>query len=156
MTTTHEYTPGVKLNTDLNRYVNLKLAALGQPPSVVTAEPEFMALAAPLVRNHFEKDQLFGWPLCPADERIQTFLDSYLSDVCPEGVARLPRRHPFVGRTHGEEVAVARGLRQELLPRRRLSRGPQNQNRIPATSRVSSTVSPSARVKSAVSPKRRS
>lgn len=104
MTTTHEYIPGVKPNTDLNRYVNLKLAALGQPPSVVTAEPEFMALAAPLVRNHFEKDQLFGWPLCPADERIQTFLDSYLSDACPEGVARLPRRslvldRPGVART---------------------------------------------------------
>jgi len=89
---------------ELNRYVNLKLAALGQPPSLATAEPEFMALAAPLVRNHFEKDELFGWPLCPVDQRIQAFLDSYLSDVCPEGVARLPQRslvldRPGLGKT---------------------------------------------------------
>jgi len=92
MSTTREYTPGVIPRTELSRYVNLKLAALGQPASLATAEPEFMALAAPLVRNHFEKDELFGWPLCPADKRIQAFLDSYLSDVCPEGAARLPKR----------------------------------------------------------------
>src|SRR6478609_10785884 len=92
MTNTHEYTSGVTARAELNRYVNLKLAALGQPPSLATAEPEFMALAAPLVRNHFEKDELFGWPLCPVDRRIQTFLDSYLSDVCPDGAARLPHR----------------------------------------------------------------
>ena len=92
MSTTHQYTSGVIQHTELNRYVNLKLAALGQPPSSATVEPEFMALAAPLVRNHFEKDERFGWPLCPADQRIQAFLDAYLSEVCPEGVARLPRR----------------------------------------------------------------
>src|SRR6478609_1530303 len=92
MSNTHEYTSGVINRTDVNRYVNLKLAALGQPPSAVTADPEFMALAAPLVRNHFEKDELYGWPLCPIDQRIQAFLDSYLSDVCPDGAARLPRR----------------------------------------------------------------
>ncbi|HET7541248.1 MAG TPA: hypothetical protein VFK05_15325 [Polyangiaceae bacterium] len=78
--------------TEHHGYVNLKLAALGQPPSVATVETEFMALAAPLVRNYFEKDELFGWPQCAADQRIQTFLDSYLSDVCPEGVPRLPKR----------------------------------------------------------------
>ena len=78
--------------TELNRYVNLKLAALGEPPSLATVEPDFMALAAPLVRNHFEKDELFGWPLCPVDQRIQSFLDAYLSDVSPEGAPRLPRR----------------------------------------------------------------
>ena len=92
MTNTYEYTSGVTASAELNRYVNLKLAALGQPPSLATAEPEFMALAAPLVRNHFEKDELFGWPLCPVDRRIQAFLDSYLRDVCPDGAARLPQR----------------------------------------------------------------
>ncbi|HEY3252312.1 MAG TPA: hypothetical protein VGJ91_00100 [Polyangiaceae bacterium] len=92
MSTTYEYTSRVIQRAELNRYVNLKLAALGQPPSLATAEPEFMALAAPLVRNHFEKDELFGWPLCAVDQRIQAFLDSYLSDARGEGVARLPRR----------------------------------------------------------------
>lgn len=92
MATTNEYSSGATKRTELNRYVNLKLAALGQPPSLATTEAEFMALAAPLVRNHFEKDELFGWPLCPVDQRIQAFLDSYLNDVCPNGAARLPRR----------------------------------------------------------------
>ena len=92
MSTTHQYASGVIQCIELDRYVNLKLAALGQPPSSATVEPEFMALAAPLVRNHFEKDERFGWPLCPVDQRIQAFLDSYLSDVCPEGVARVPQR----------------------------------------------------------------
>jgi hypothetical protein len=92
MSNTPEYTSGVIPHAELNRYVNLKLAALGEPPSLATVEPEFMALAAPLVRNHFEKDELFGWPLCAVDQRIQAFLDSYLGDVCPNGIARLPRR----------------------------------------------------------------
>lgn len=78
--------------TEQHRYVNLKLAALGQPVSVVTAEADFMALAGPLVRNHFEKDERFGWPLCAVDTRIQSFLDSYLRDVCPEGAPLIPRR----------------------------------------------------------------
>src|SRR6187399_3028075 len=104
MSTTHQYASGVIQCIELDRYVNLKLAALGQPASVATAEPEFMALAAPLVRNHFEKDERFGWPLCPVDQRIQAFLDSYLSDVSPEGVARLPQRslvldRPGLGKT---------------------------------------------------------
>jgi phosphoenolpyruvate carboxykinase (diphosphate) len=45
-----------------------------------------------------------GWPLCPVDARIQTFLDEYLGDVCPEGAPRLPARtfvldRPGLGRT---------------------------------------------------------
>jgi phosphoenolpyruvate carboxykinase (diphosphate) len=53
---------------ELVRYINLKLAALGQPTSRGTADPAFGA----------------------ADARIQAFLDSYLRDVCPGGAARLP------------------------------------------------------------------
>jgi hypothetical protein len=33
---------------------------------------------------------LLGDRLCPADTRIQQFLDAYLKDVCPGGAARLP------------------------------------------------------------------
>lgn len=80
------------LDRDLVRYVNLKLAALGEPTSDATREPEFMELAAPLLRNHLEKDQLLGWPLSPVDARIQAFLDAYLADVAPGGAPRLPAR----------------------------------------------------------------
>ncbi|HTT72160.1 MAG TPA: hypothetical protein VMG32_13130 [Anaeromyxobacteraceae bacterium] len=80
------------LEADLVRYVNLKLAALGEPVSRATVEPAFMELAGPLLRNHYQKDQLLGWPLCPVDVRIQAFLDGYLKGACPGGVPRLPER----------------------------------------------------------------
>jgi hypothetical protein len=43
-----------------------------------------------LLRNYHQKDQLLGNRLSPADTRIQSFLDSYLKNICPEGAARLP------------------------------------------------------------------
>ena len=77
-------------NLELIRYINLKLAALGQPTSRSTADPEFLEIAGPLLRNYQQKDQLLGNRLCPADTRIQSFLDSYLRDVSPHGAARPP------------------------------------------------------------------
>src|SRR5580698_1678876 len=74
------------------RYINLKLAALGQPVSQVTADPYFLELAGPLLRNYHQKDQFLGGRLCPADARIQTFLDSYFTGF---DLPRLPS-HPFV------------------------------------------------------------
>src|SRR4051794_8302524 len=71
-------------------YINLKLAALGQPVNGRTLDPYFLELTGPLLRNHYQKNRLLGDLLCPADTRIQMFLDSYLADVCPEGAPRLP------------------------------------------------------------------
>ena len=70
-------------NDELYRYINLKLAALGQPTSSATADPEFLELARPLLRNYHQKDQLLGGRLCPADLRVQEFLDSYLGAPAP-------------------------------------------------------------------------
>ncbi len=75
---------------ELVRYINLKLAALGQPTSRLTADPEFLEIAGPLLRNYYQKDHLLGNRLCPADTRIQTFLGTFLGDVCPAGPAPLP------------------------------------------------------------------
>jgi phosphoenolpyruvate carboxykinase (diphosphate) len=75
---------------DLVRYINLKLAALGQPANPGTGDPAFLELAGPLLRNIYQKDQLLGDRLCPADSRIQGFLDTMLAPVCPDGVPRLP------------------------------------------------------------------
>lgn len=77
---------------ELVRYINLKLAAMGQPISATTADPYFLELARPLLRNYQAKDRLLAGSLCAADARIQSFLDSYLHDVCPAGVPRLPAR----------------------------------------------------------------
>jgi phosphoenolpyruvate carboxykinase (diphosphate) len=75
---------------ELLRYINLKLAAIGQPTSQSTAEPEFLKIAAPLLRNYYQKDRLLGDRLCPVDGRIQAFLDEFLIGV--GGAPRLPSR----------------------------------------------------------------
>ena len=77
---------------ELIRYLNLKLVSLGQPTSQSTADAYSLEVAGPLLRNHYQKDLLLGDMLCPADTRIQDFLDGYLSDVCPSGAARVPSR----------------------------------------------------------------
>jgi hypothetical protein len=82
--------PPRRRNDELDRYINLKLAALGQPSSRSTAGADFLEIARPLLRNYLQKDYLLGNRLCPADARIQAFVDAYLSDVSPGGAARLP------------------------------------------------------------------
>jgi hypothetical protein len=77
-------------DAELVRYINLKLAALGQPTSQSTADPEFIEIAGPLLRNYYQKNQLLRGRLCPADARIQAFLDDYLGGVPTEGAPRLP------------------------------------------------------------------
>ncbi len=77
-------------NEELVRYINLKLAALGKPISHSTAEPEFLELAGPLLRNYYRKGQLLGDRLCPADGRIQEFLNDYLAGVDIKPIPRLP------------------------------------------------------------------
>ena len=71
------------------RYIDLKLAALGHPTSRNSGS-EFLEMARPLLRNYHQKDLMLGNPLCPADQRIQNFLDDYLKDVCPRGAAHIP------------------------------------------------------------------
>lgn len=80
---------GIERTQELVRYINLKLSALGQPVSEATAEPYFLELAGPLLRNYRQRDLLLGEFLCPADRRIQEFLDSYLGK---EETPRLPWR----------------------------------------------------------------
>jgi hypothetical protein len=74
---------------DLIRYLELKLAALGQPIGTASADPYFLELAGPLLRSYHQKDQLLGDRLCPVDARVQAFLDSYLADL-GQPVPRLP------------------------------------------------------------------
>jgi hypothetical protein len=83
-------TPQSALELDLVQYLHLKLAALGQPAARNSADARFLQIARPLLRNHYEKERLLGKYLCPADTRIQSFLDAYLADCCPDGAPRLP------------------------------------------------------------------
>ena len=80
----------LKRDEELDRYINLKLAAMGQPVNHNAAGSDFLEIAGPLLRNYYQKDRQLGDWLCASDSRIQDFLDAYLSDVCPQGAARLP------------------------------------------------------------------
>ena len=57
----------------LDRYISLKLAALGQSTPRTASDPDFLQLAGPLLRNIHQKDQLLRGLLCPVDARIQGF-----------------------------------------------------------------------------------
>ena len=81
-------TPGViQRDVELVRYIYLKLAALGHPIERSPGDLEFLEIVQPLLRNYHQKDQLLGGRLCPADTRIQAFVDAYLADICPRGAA---------------------------------------------------------------------
>jgi hypothetical protein len=76
--------------TELVRYIRLKLAACGQPAGTETSDTDFLEIARPLLRNYHQKSLMLGDHLCPVDQRIQSFLDRYLAEVSPGGAARLP------------------------------------------------------------------
>jgi hypothetical protein len=84
------------LNSTLNHpsahlipYINVKLALLGFQPANASDSAEFADIISTLVAQYREKERLLANHLCPADQRIQTFLYDYLDDV---PVTKLPLR----------------------------------------------------------------
>lgn len=82
---------------EMIEYINLQLAALGQPVFHDTEESEnkladtkFMELTKDLVSSYREKTRLLGQHLCPVDQRIQDFIDDYLKDVKTPDMCKLP------------------------------------------------------------------
>ena len=74
-------------NDELIRYINLKLVALGQPSSHGTTDPYFLEIAGPLLRNYYQKDQLLGNRLCPADS-ADSAVSGRVSQRCVSRAAR--------------------------------------------------------------------
>ena len=73
---------------DLIQYINLQLASLGQPvyhddsdAKTKYANDKFIGLTEGLISSFREKSRLLGNQLCPADQRIQNFINDYLKDV---------------------------------------------------------------------------
>ena len=89
---THKHTFR-KRDEELDRYINLKLAALGQPVSRSTAGCGLSGNRRTAAAQLLPEGPAAGQPAVPSDSRIQDFLDAYLSDVCPQGAARLPGQH---------------------------------------------------------------
>ncbi len=78
-----------QLPAHLIAHINVKLALIGCQPVPMKGDKEFVEIAAAMAAQSREKDRLLGQHLCPADQRIQTFLYDYLQDVA---VPKLPAR----------------------------------------------------------------
>lgn len=71
-------------------HINLLLAATGQPVCESVDTADFINTTRDLLDSYREKSHLLAEYLCPADMRIQNFLDEYLQDTVPNAVPRLP------------------------------------------------------------------
>ena len=68
-------------SSHLIAHINVKLALIGCPPVAMEGNTEFAQIVSAMAQQSREKDRLLGNYLCPADQRIQTFLYDYLQDV---------------------------------------------------------------------------
>lgn len=75
------------MSDNLSTYIALKLAALGV--SLPEGVEPLVDVARPLLRNYQEKSRLLSQRHAPVDDRLQGFLNAYLSDV-PGDVPALP------------------------------------------------------------------
>ena len=89
----------------LRTYINLKLAAIGCPVAdLATDENGFGNLAESMLAHHRETARLLSDYQCPADSRIQRFLDEYLHETGK--TPRLPSQ-TFILDRHGLARALS-------------------------------------------------
>jgi hypothetical protein len=63
------------------RYINLKMMLLGFPAVAASSDPDFADMTVGLLQHQHETDRLLANYLCPADQRIQIFLNDYLKET---------------------------------------------------------------------------
>ncbi|MEI6864673.1 hypothetical protein [Flavicella sp.] len=87
----------IRNRKDTVRYINLQLATLGQPifedkqeSEFKYCNPNFHALTTGLVQNLKQSTRLLSKHLTPIDQRIQSFIDDYLSEVKTDKKIILP------------------------------------------------------------------
>lgn len=80
--------PRKKDRKEMMQYINLQLAALGQPlfnyesdESLKQLNARFISLTEGLITSFREKSRLLSDHLSPVDSRIQNFINDYLKDV---------------------------------------------------------------------------
>lgn len=119
---------------EMIQFINLQLAALGQPlfsenneESSKLSNSRFMMLTEGLINSFREKSRLLSGHLSPVDTRIQNFIDDYLKDVEYDKPYRLPSS-TFVLNQPGmaREVSLpanGNSFKNELLNSFRLKQG---------------------------------
>jgi hypothetical protein len=83
---------------DLIRYINLKLATIGQPVYndytengiEFLTDPAFLELTENLVSNYRSQMRLVSRIYAPADQRIQNFINDYVKDLDLEEIPQMP------------------------------------------------------------------
>ncbi|MHC1774730.1 MAG: hypothetical protein AB9834_04880 [Lentimicrobium sp.] len=88
-----------KTTRDLIRYINLKLATLGQPvfddynktdDKEPLSDPGFLELTENLISNYRSQTRLVSRIYSPVDQRIQDFINDYLSDLNLPEIPKMP------------------------------------------------------------------
>ncbi|MDD5323607.1 MAG: hypothetical protein PHD43_23990, partial [Methylococcales bacterium] len=72
------------------QYINLQLAALGQPTCELEGDQQFLKIAEGLLKNYSQHRRLLANYRCPVDQRIQDFLTAYLLENGIDTSIRLP------------------------------------------------------------------
>ena len=87
------------------QHINLQLASLGQPTCEVDGDQQYLKIADSLLKNYSQQRRLLAKYRCPADQRIQDFLNTYLHENGIDASISLP----------GETFVLNRkGLAREL------------------------------------------
>ncbi len=79
----------------IQKYISLRLAALGvemKTEGMSDEEKTFIDCMKGLLSNYKEREMLYETSLCPADDRIQKFFDSYFSSVKGVEDIKIPAR----------------------------------------------------------------
>jgi phosphoenolpyruvate carboxykinase (diphosphate) len=74
----------------LHLYINLKLASCGQPTCIHDESAAFMATAHDMLNSYLEKSRQLSSSFYPADQRIQNFLQDYLTGLAIDEIPSLP------------------------------------------------------------------
>ncbi|MGL1886476.1 MAG: hypothetical protein OCD76_08170 [Reichenbachiella sp.] len=102
-----------QIRKDIVQFVNLQLAALGHPifkddpnSKLQFCNPKFQALTDQLIKGFKETSRLLSNHQCPADTRIQNFLEDYLKEENVD-VANLPNDTLVLTQAgHAREVSL--------------------------------------------------
>lgn len=90
--------PDDKLNSTreyVQQYINLRLATMGvemETDNIDESKQNFMRILKGLLSNYKEREALYDNYLCPADGRIQDFLDRYFASVKSVPDIKIPLR----------------------------------------------------------------
>jgi len=111
----------------LHLYINIKLSTSGQPTCVDGEVAEFMDTAQDLLKAFREKNRLLSSYHCPADRRIQDFINRYLNDLELDRIPTLPAT-TFVLDRHGvaRELSLPMGedeFRSDIVSSYRVKQG---------------------------------